>query len=230
LFGHGAVKENHKEIYQQLYRKVAKIWVDREIMQHAITLYAQDKLTLETWFWLGFGMRCVDGIREVTPTNDEKPEITIKKAKISDVESLEIIDQKHNKYYRSSPLFMPVEEENSVDHLTRWLNEENHHLWIAYNGDQVIGYMRIEPTGESYIVEYKDVMNVTGAYVDPTHRGKGIGACLLDSIQSWLLSNNYSLCGVDYESFNISGSRFWGKYFTAYTYSLVRRIDERILD
>lgn len=230
LFGHGAIKENPKEIYQQLYKKAAEIWVEEEIMQHAITLYAQDEITLETWFRLGFGMRCVDGIRAVAPINNKKPEITIKKAEQSDVESLEVIDEKHNKYYRSSPLFMPVKEESSVEHLTRWLNEENHHLWIAYNGDQVIGYMRIEPTGERYIVEHKDVMNITGAYVDPTHRSKGIGVCLLDSIQKWLLSNNYSLCGVDYESFNISGSRFWEKHFTPYTYSLVRRIDERILD
>lgn len=28
--------------------------------------------------------------------------------------------------------------------------------------------------GESFIVEYKDVMNITGAYVDPTRRGKGL--------------------------------------------------------
>ena len=230
LFGHGALKENRKMIYQQLYKKAAEIWVEREVMQHAITLYAQDEITLETWFRLGFGMRCVDGLREVASINYKKSGITIKKAKLSDVASIEAIDQKHNNYYRSSPLFMPVKEKNSVEHLIRWLNEENHHLWIAYNGNQVIGYMRIEPTGESFIVEYKDVMNITGAYVDPTHREKGIGACLLDSIQNWLASNNYSLCGVDYESFNISGSHFWEKHFTPYTYSLVRRIDERILD
>lgn len=230
LFGHGAIKENRKVIYQQLYKKAAEIWVEQEIMQHAITLYVQDEITLETWFRLGFGMRCVDGIREVASINYKKSGITIKKAKLSDVPSLAGIDQKHNKYYRSSPLFMHVEEENSIEHLTKWLNEDNHHLWIAYNGNQIIGYMRIEPTGESFIVEDKDVMNITGAYVDPIHRGKGIGACLLDSIQNWLASNNYSLCGVDYESFNISGSRFWEKHFTPYTYSLVRRMDERVLD
>jgi GNAT superfamily N-acetyltransferase len=230
LYGHGAVKENRHIIYQQLYEKAAKIWVEKDIMQHAITLYAQDAIALNTWFRLGFGMRCVDGIREVASINDQKPKVTIKKAEMKDIVSLEIIDKKHNQYYRSSPLFMPVKEQNSVKELTQWLNQKNHHLWIAYSGDQIIGYMRIEPTGESYITSYKDIMNITGAYVDPVHRGKGIGETLLNSIQKWLAKNNYSLCGVDYESFNISGSRFWEKYFTPYTYSLVRRIDERIID
>lgn len=52
---------------------------------------------------------------------------------------------------------------------------------------------------------------------------------MLSAIQKWLLENDYTHCGVDYESFNISGSNFWNKYFTPYTDSFVRRIDERIL-
>ena len=32
LFGHGAIKENREVIYQQLYKKAAEIWVEREIM------------------------------------------------------------------------------------------------------------------------------------------------------------------------------------------------------
>lgn len=39
LFGHGAIKESRKVIYQQLYKKSAEIWVKREITQHAITHY-----------------------------------------------------------------------------------------------------------------------------------------------------------------------------------------------
>lgn len=54
-------------------------------------------------------MRCVDGIREVGPISYKKSEITIKKAELSDIASLEAIDQKHNAYYRSSPLFIPVQ-------------------------------------------------------------------------------------------------------------------------
>jgi len=41
-----------------------------------------------------------------------------------------------------------------------------------------------------------------------------------------LKSLGYTRLGVDYESINPSGSGFWLKYFTAYTHSVVRRIDE----
>ena len=45
-----------------------------------------------------------------------------------------------------------------------------------------------------------------------------------------LSDNQIPLVGVDYESINPKGNRFWFKHFLPYTYSLVRRIDERILD
>lgn len=71
-------------------------------------------------------------------------------------------------------------------------------------------------------------MNITGAYVLESERKKGIGTMLLGAIQEWLLQNGYTLCGVDFESINITGSRFWNKHFVPYAYSMVRRIDERI--
>lgn len=43
LFGNGTIKENRKIIYQQLYKKAAEIWVEREFVQHIITFYAQDE-------------------------------------------------------------------------------------------------------------------------------------------------------------------------------------------
>ena len=36
--------------------------------------------------------------------------------------------------------------------------------------------------------------------------------------------------GVDYETLNPTALRFWDKYFQNYTYSYVRRIDERLAD
>lgn len=229
LYGHGAIKRDRKKIYQQLYKKAAQNWVEKGITNHSITLYAQDKETIDTWFWMGFGLRCVDAIREVDRINQEKSEINIKKARLNDVSSLADIDRKHNSYYEESPIFMPVKVKDPISHLTERLSKENHHMWIAYDNERVIGYMRIEPNGESFISEHQDVMNITGAYVEDTYRGKYVGTYLLDRIQQWLIDNKYKLCGVDYESINITGSNFWNKYFTAYTYSLARRIDERII-
>lgn len=91
-----------------------------------------------------------------------------------------------------------------------------------------VGYMRIQPNGERFISEHPDVMNITGAYILNNERRSGIGVALLATIQRWLIQDGYPLCAVDFESINTMGSNFWTKYFSPYTYTMVRRIDERI--
>lgn len=88
--------------------------------------------------------------------------------------------------------------------------------------------MKIQPDAETFVSKHRDVMNITGAYVLESERKMGIGTMLLGAIQEWFLQNGYTLCGVDFESINITGSRFWNRYFVPYAYSMVRRIDERI--
>jgi len=52
--------------------------------------------------------------------------------------------------------------------------------------------------------------------------------------KNWIFRKNnwispflaYNLLGVDFESFNPTASNFWLKYFTEYTHSVVRRIDD----
>lgn len=42
-------------------------------------------------------------------------------------------------------------------------------------------------------------------------------------------AEGYLLLGVDCESFNPTARGFWLKYFTPYTYGLVRRIDDNAI-
>jgi spore germination protein YaaH len=51
----------------------------------------------------------------------------------------------------------------------------------------------------------------------------------LNNAINTLKTEGYTGLGVDFESINPSGSGFWLKYFDAYTNSVVRRIDERIM-
>jgi GNAT superfamily N-acetyltransferase len=229
LYGHGAVKENRRSIYNEMYRHAAKIWVKRSCTSHAITLYAQDRETIDTWFWLGFGLRCIDAVRKTSLIDTENKGIIVKKVDINDIPALSGIHSQHILYYKKSPIFMPKKPEDPVKDLKEWLSGENHHMWAAYDDVKPMGYMRIEPGAESFISHHRNVMNITDAYVRNDKRKAGIGAAILNSVQQWMLDNSYPLCGVDYESINTLGSSFWGKYFTPYTFSVVRRIDERVL-
>lgn len=229
LFGHGVFKEYRSSIYKELYSRAAELWVEKSYMTHAITLYAHDDESINTWFWMGFGLRCVDAIREVESIEVEyNQSIKISKVDASYIPQLADIHRKHNEYYRKSPIFMPNKDEDPIQDLTQWIGKRNHHMWVAFDHEKPLGYMRIQPDAETFVSEHQSVMNVTGAYVVQDGRKSGIGAMLLAEIQQWLLNNGYPLCGVDFESLNTIGSSFWNKYFTPYTYSVVRRIDERI--
>ncbi|KAB3532838.1 GNAT family N-acetyltransferase [Alkaliphilus serpentinus] len=226
LFGHGAIKEDRSKIYQELYKYAAEKWVEKQLTSHAITLHTHDKETIDTWFWLGFGNRCVDSIRKTSTINSQESEgIIIKKIGMDSLYEIVEVEKALNLYLRKSPMFMHREEEDPLENLTEWLKEENHHLWAAYKEGKVVGHMQIQPDGESFITLHPTVMNITGAYVLDSERGSGIASLLLDTIQKWQLDNGYSLCGVDFESFNLDGSKFWNRYFTPYTFSLARRIE-----
>ena len=63
----------------------------------------------------------------------------------------------------------------------------------------------------------------------PEHRGRGVYKNLLNYVINTLKTEGFTRLGVDFESINPSGSGFWLKFFHAYTNSVVRRIDERIM-
>ena len=71
-----------------------------------------------------------------------------------------------------------------------------------------------------------DAIYLCSALVLPEHRGKGIFQGLLNYAITKLKAEGFDSLGVDFESFNPTASGFWLKYFTAYTKSVVRRIDE----
>ncbi|MGN1181187.1 MAG: GNAT family N-acetyltransferase, partial [Suilimivivens sp.] len=60
------------------------------------------------------------------------------------------------------------------------------------------------------------------------YRSKGVAKQLLDAMARRCMKEGKSYLGVDYETINPTALRFWTKYFEPYTYSFIRRIDERI--
>jgi ribosomal protein S18 acetylase RimI-like enzyme len=92
----------------------------------------------------------------------------------------------------------------------------------------LIGYLKINETGENFITRDPGLINICGAYLLPEYRGVGIYTQLLSYSLYKLKTEGYQYVGVDFESANPTARGFWLKYFTPYTHSLVRRVDERI--
>lgn len=230
IHGHGAIKENREKIYSMLYQNVARIWVEQDIFTHAIAVYAHNQVAINTYFQNGFGMRCVDAITSVN--NDKilfeaKSNVEIKEISMDEIISLVDLKNELALHIRNSPTFMPTQlfdmkrfKEQSI--------RRNSRFFTANIEGKVVGYLEIMSSGENFTCDDEGTMNICGAYIYPEYRGTGIYKSLITYMIEKLKKENYKRCGVDFESINPNANRFWLKYFTPYTYSLVRRIDERI--
>lgn len=106
--------------------------------------------------------------------------------------------------------------------------QEDARYFVAKQNGRLCAYLRISASGETFVAAGNTYRHITGAYCLPEHRGKGLYQNLLNFAISTLKREGYIRLGVNFESFNPTGRGFWLKYFTAYTNSVVRRIDERI--
>lgn len=229
IFGHGAVEENRIEIYRGLYQQSADLWVEKGLCTHAITMFSHDQDLVDVFFWQGFGLRCIDAIRKTSTIDVQNSTIRIMESTLKDAEKLSNLHAQLTCYLHQSPMFMIFNKDiDEVQRHIEFFQEKNCHEWVAYKNGAPVGFIKIAPTAETFISDHPSVMNIKGFYVIESERKTGVGTLLFNTVQKWLLANKYPLCGVDYESINPLGSRFWMKYFTPYTYSLVRKIDERI--
>lgn len=230
LYAHGAQEMDKGSIYQQLYAAASDIWVKKGHPSHVITLHAHDNIAVDAWFWLDFGLRCVDSVR---PIFDVLPlgvsGLDIRKILPGDASVMLDLHAEHWQYYKSAPMFMHVKEDTSLEGLEKWLREKDHFLWAAFENNKPVAYMQLRHGGETFVSDDEASMNICGAYVKGGQRKSGYGTALLQTIVQWVRENGYHRLGVDFESFNVEGSRFWQKHFTPFTYSLTRRIDERIV-
>nr|MCR5815545.1 GNAT family N-acetyltransferase [Ruminococcus sp.] len=163
---------------------------------------------------------------------------TIDCAECSGYEFLELSEKEYahiyplhlalNEHYCSSPFFVNRKADSQEEFLD--LSErEKVRYFAAKTGGELCAYMEVSEEGETFVASGDLYRHITGAYCLPEHRGKGVYQNLLNFVINTLKAEGYTRLGVDFESINPSGSRFWLKYFHAYTNSVVRRIDERII-
>ena len=228
IYGHAAKGRDRQLVYQQLYAAASEMWVRKGLLSHVITMYAHDDAAVKAWFWQDFGLRCVDAVRPLSNVPEsKKSQFDIRRIQPRDAGTLLPLHREHLGYYKNAPMFMHVHEDCSLEELRGWLEEKDQYAFAAFENGEPAAYMLLRHGGESFASDDDLSMNICGAYVKRGLRGTGYGAAILQSMVDWLRENGFKRLGVDYESFNILGGRFWQKHFTAFTFSLTRRIDER---
>ena len=230
LHAHGAIEEDREKIYRRLYQAAAKKWVDRGALSHAVTLYAHDIQALQAFFGYGFGLRCIDAIRPVSPIPGTAPEgFTFRILPGSQVGKVRQLRRLLSAHLMQSPCFIPDSPEN----VERWIDmaeQRDSWVFVAEKDGAVAAFIEVKEEGENFITYTPAMKNICGAFCLPQYRGTGLFAALLNEVVLELNRRNVPLLGVDYESINPTASGAWRKYFYPYTYSVVRRIDGTPLD
>lgn len=226
IHAHGAIKEGRQGIYQKMYQYAAKKWINHKIAYHGIAHFAHDKESLDAFFTYGFGLRCIDAIR---PMEEVICLVTegfvfeeLSKSEVGKVRELRKLLSEH---LGKSPCFMKSSEEEFNAWIMRAEGRDSR-LFVARDDDKVIAFLEVTNDGENFATEDSRMKNICGAYCLPEYRGKDVFQNLLNATIHILKEDGYQLLGVDFESFNPTAYGFWLKYFTAYTKSVVRRIDE----
>ncbi len=228
IHAHGTVPGQRKRIYSLLYQNAAAQWVKEGILSHVVALYAHDQAALTSFYWNGFGLRCVDAIRPVAPVAGVIPSLSqFAELPAEALATIVPLKQALKGHLRNSPMFMPVRTEE-LEQILAEQAERQARFFVARDREQVIGFIEVAASGENFATEAPDMVNICGAYLLPEYRGSGIYTALLAWLMERLTVEGVIRCGVDFESFNPTASGFWLKHFTAYTYSVARRIDERI--
>jgi len=225
----GAVKENRAGIYARLYQAAGEKWIAAGAASHAVNLYAHDLETQAQFFRYGFGIRTVDAIRNldeiITPSCEG---YTFSELAPNDALDVLFLENKLHRSYLEGPFFMYRKELSETDFMEYYTQYQPTCFTAKHNG-QNVAFIIAELDGETFIQDTPGYYHITGLFCLPEHRGKGISQKLLNKLIQKIKTQGYSLLGTDYESINPSGAGFWQKYFAAYAYGVVRRIDESVL-
>ncbi|MGN1423018.1 MAG: hypothetical protein ACI4XA_06555 [Oscillospiraceae bacterium] len=234
LHAHGAAVENRVKIYRSMYKAAAEKWVKNHITYHAVSLYAHDEKALQAFFLYGFGVRCSDAIRRTggfaCAAPDNIGNISFRRLSAGEVTSVREMRRMLSDHLGDSPCFM-YSSESEFENWLKKAEKRGSAIFTAQVGGAAapIAFVEVTDSGENFVTDTACMKNICGAFCLPEYRGTGAFAALLDFVLKSLQSEGAELLGVDYESFNPNALGAWEKYFTPYTRSVVRRIDEGVL-
>jgi GNAT superfamily N-acetyltransferase len=231
IMGHASFESGRAKIYQEMYRSLSDIWVRDAVLDHIVTFFSLDVQLKQVLFNLGFGLYVVDAYRSVDPI-DSNGSVSIMEASPNDVEDVMRLGDESRSYYREPPLFL-VRDEEKREYYEDFISNREAAVFIAELDGKIVGFMSVKKNRGDDVITLADkgtgIIDELGAYIQPSCRGHGIGAHLLNHVLEWCREQRIDYIHVDYESANLYASGFWPKHFTSTMYSVRRRVNPDIL-
>lgn len=174
----------------------------------------------------GFGARCCDLIRRVKMSKERPLPYAVRRAEKHELPRIAALENALNRHMGACPVYMPKPFYTPESYL-REVEEEHLAVYAAFDGDEPVAHLAVHPGGETFLDQNPASRHIGAAYCRPETRGHGLIDALLDAAQRDLAAQDVPLLGVDCETPNPPAFRCWSKRFVPFTYSFVRRLDER---
>lgn len=174
----------------------------------------------------GFGARCCDLIRRVKMPKERPLPYAVRRVEKHELPRIAALENALNRHMGACPVYMPKPFYTPESDL-REVEEEHLAVYAAFDGDEPVAYLAVHPGGETFLDQNPASRHIGAAYCRPECRGNGLIDALLDAAQRDLAAQDVPLLGMDCETLNPPAFRCWSKRFAPFTYSFVRRLDER---
>ena len=230
-WGHSAVFDDREKIYENLYTEISKCWIDNKDYTHIISFLSNTRLG-NTFSMLGFGYLLIDAVRNLAPLNiGISSEFSFELADKSHISQLRELDDLMNQHLESSPIYLKRDCKLLSDQKIReeFLNDNIITLLARKNGEVVSCIRGKKNHGNIPIIDEKGTFGVNFGYTKKEYRRSGVSSILLDEIIKIAKNNGATFCSVDFETQNIQGRKFWLKHFYPIVYSMMRKVEDRLI-
>lgn len=219
-----------RAIYERMYAAVAGAWAAAGCSCHLIGQFPDDADALDGWFHQGFGLLCIDGVRDLSMPDVPSAPLEVRRAGPADVAAVTDLSRGLSDHGRASPIFLDGHPEDEAAWAAQLADDERV-VYLALASGTPLAYMRIGPASDEAcgIIMDEGTASITGAYAVPDARRRGVASALLRACLGWAAEAGYARCAVDWESANIEGNRFWRRHFSPVCYSLMRMVDEALV-
>ena len=227
VWGYGSVSEDSEKIISMLFQKLSDEYFKGRKIHYEFKFYPHDEKIIKLFSLMEFGIQCVEeikctdevifkgeiqNIRELTQTEIQ--------TRWTEVWNLVFMLTEH---LRKSPIYYPGEEFTEEIYKNYLLDEDTRFFVYEVNGE-IIGIIDANKNGNSFITDHSFYYNVGDIYVKEEYRGQLIAQKLLQHVNDVLRHEGVSNIWVEHGTANPNARRFWSKYFTTYSYTLIRDI------
>ncbi len=236
IHGYGIKAGNDRgKVMSLLFQHTSNKLVKNNVNSFEIKVYAHDTEVITSYVLNQFGILCTDTIKDIeipicknAIRSYTYTELTKKDIETNQAGLIQLWEKLVN-HLKQSPTYYPGIEFTNDSYLG-YINDPSTRLFVAKDNMNIIGIVDASNDGNCFMNTDDKTMNVGDLFILEHYRGQNVAQELLQYTNNILMNEGYKRLWVEHGTTNPNAIRFWDKYFSRFTYTLTREIDERIIE